>query len=117
MVKLPPIVEDAALSKGDRAHAIYVVKNYHDEIAHRGLGAEMHTEDPGSPNFTPEGLEAAKSSDMDVWSMPSGLPTRSSAWLSDAGRMVGERHRARRHGRSTDGCRYRSIACRYSIRG
>jgi len=69
MVKLPPIVEDPALSKGDRAHAIYVVKNYHDEIERGGLGAEMHTEDPGSPNFTPEGLEAAKSSDMDVWSM------------------------------------------------
>ena len=70
MVKLAPIVEDPALSKGDRAHAIYVVRNYHDQIAHRGLGAEMHTEDPGSPNFTPEGLEAAKASDMDVWFMP-----------------------------------------------
>ncbi len=70
MVKLPPIVEDPALSKGDRAHTVYVVKNYHDQIAHRGLGAEMHTEDPGSPNFTPEGLEAAKASDMDVWFMP-----------------------------------------------
>jgi hypothetical protein len=70
MVKLPPIVEDPALSRGDRAHTIYVVKNYHYEIAHRGLGAEMHTEDPGSPNFTPEGLEAAKASDMDVWFMP-----------------------------------------------
>jgi hypothetical protein len=34
-----------------------------------GLGAEMHTEDPASANFTPEGLEAAKSSDIDVWSM------------------------------------------------
>jgi uncharacterized protein YkwD len=70
MVKLAPIVEDPALSKGDRAHTIYIVKNYRDQIAHRGLGAEMHTEDPGSPNFTPEGLEAAKASDMDVWFMP-----------------------------------------------
>ena len=69
MVKLPPIVEDPALSKGDRAHTLYVVKNYHDAIEHGGLGAEMHTENPGSPYFTPEGLEAAKSSDMDVWSM------------------------------------------------
>ena len=69
MVKLPPIVEDPALSKGDRAHTIYIVKNYHDSIERDGLGAEMHTEDPGSPGFTPEGLEAAKSSDMDVWSM------------------------------------------------
>lgn len=69
MVKLAPIVEDPALSKGDRAHTIYVVRNYRDEIEHGGLGAEMHTEDPGSAGFTPEGLEAAKSSDMDVWSM------------------------------------------------
>ncbi len=69
MVKLAPIVEDPALSKGDRAHTIYIVNNYRDAIEHGGLGAEMHTEDPGSPNFTPEGLEAAKSSDMDVWSV------------------------------------------------
>src|SRR5208282_2737472 len=69
MVKLPPIVEDPALSKGDRAHTIYIVKNYRDAIERDGLGAEMHTEDPGSPGFSPEGLEAAKSSDMDVWSM------------------------------------------------
>jgi len=69
MAKLPPIVEDPALSKGDRAHTIYIVKNYHDAIGQRGLGAEMHTEDPGNPDFTPEGLTAARSSDMDVWSM------------------------------------------------
>ncbi|HXD90068.1 MAG TPA: FHA domain-containing protein, partial [Candidatus Binataceae bacterium] len=69
MVKLPPIFEDPAASQGDRAHTTYIVRNYHDRIEHNGLGAEMHTEDPGSPNFTPEGLEAAKSSDMDVWSM------------------------------------------------
>ena len=69
MVKLPPIVEDPAASSGDRAHTTYIVKNYHDAIMSSGLGAEMHTEDPASASFTPEGLEAAKSSDMDVWSM------------------------------------------------
>jgi hypothetical protein len=69
MVKLAPIVEDPELSKGDREHTIYIVKNYHDRIENGGLGAEMHTEDPGSPGFTPEGLDAAKTSDMDVWSM------------------------------------------------
>ena len=69
MVKLPPIVEDPAASSGDRAHTTYIVKNFHDAIMSSGLGAEMHTEDPASANFTPEGLEAAKSSDMDVWSM------------------------------------------------
>ena len=67
MVKLPPIVEDEEASKGDREHAMYVVRNYRKLIFSNGLGAEMHTEDPGSPGFTPEGLEAAKSSDMDVW--------------------------------------------------
>jgi hypothetical protein len=69
MAKLPPIVEDPALSSGDRAHTMYIVKNFHDSIERDGLGAQMHTEDPGSPGFTPAGLEAAKSSDMDVWSM------------------------------------------------
>jgi pSer/pThr/pTyr-binding forkhead associated (FHA) protein len=82
MVKLPPIVEDPELSEGDRAHTMYIVKNYHDAIMGRGLGAEMHTEDPGSPNFTPEGLEAAKSSDMDVWSMR-GV-SRTDTWGSPA---------------------------------
>jgi FHA domain/Cysteine-rich secretory protein family len=67
MVKLPPIVEDAEASKGDREHAMYIVRNYRELIFRNGLGAEMHTEDPESPGFTPEGLEAAKSSDMDVW--------------------------------------------------
>jgi hypothetical protein len=69
MVKLPPIVEDPESSKGDRAHTMYIVKNFHDSIERDGLGAEMHNEDSGKPGFTPEGLEAAKSSDMDVWSM------------------------------------------------
>src|SRR5271166_546726 len=32
MVKLPPIVEDPELSKGDRAHTMYIVMNYHDAI-------------------------------------------------------------------------------------
>jgi hypothetical protein len=67
MVKLPLVVEDAVASKGDLEHAMYIVRNYRDAIFHNGLGGQMHTEDPASPGFTPEGLEAAKSSDMDVW--------------------------------------------------
>ena len=68
---------------------MYVVKNYHDAIEHGGLGAEMHTEDPGSPGFTPEGLDAAKTSDMDVWSMHGRsndiiYTSDSSAWGSPA---------------------------------
>ncbi|HZC46495.1 MAG TPA: FHA domain-containing protein, partial [Candidatus Acidoferrum sp.] len=88
MVKLPLIVEDPTLSAGDRAHTMYIVKNYHDAIEHNGLGSEMHTENPGSPGFTHEGLEAAQSSDMDVWSNrgePSAAPDGwgSSTWSID----------------------------------
>jgi uncharacterized protein YkwD len=86
MVKLPPVVEDADASKGDREHATYIVRNYRDAIFHNGLGAQMHTEDPGTPGFTPEGLEAAKSSDMDVWSNrgePAGAVWGSQDWSID----------------------------------
>ncbi len=38
MVKLPPIVEDPELSKGDRAHTAYIVRNFHDAIMSSGLG-------------------------------------------------------------------------------
>ncbi len=69
MVKLPPVVEDPESSKGDQAHTTYIVRNFHDSIEHDGLGAEMHDENSGKPGFTSQGLEAAKSSDMDVWSM------------------------------------------------
>ncbi len=81
MVKLPLIVEDPELSKGDRAHTTYIVKNFHDAIMGSGLGAEMHTEDPAKPDFTPEGIEAAKSSDMDVWSMR-GVSSADGGWGS-----------------------------------
>lgn len=81
MVKLPPIVEDPAASSGDRAHTMYIVENYRDSIERNGLGAEMHTEDPGRPGFTPEGLDAAKSSDMDVWSMR-GVSNDADGWGS-----------------------------------
>ena len=69
IAKLPPIVEDPALSKGDLAHTTYLVKNFRNKILHGGLGAEMHTEDPANPGFTPAGLEAGKGSVMDVWYM------------------------------------------------
>ena len=70
MAKLPPVVEDPSLSKGDLAHATYLVKNFRDKIEHGGLGAEMHTENPTLPGFTPAGLAAGKGSVMDEWYMP-----------------------------------------------
>jgi len=72
MAKLPPVVEDPTLSKGDLTHATYLVKNFRDKIEHGGLGAEMHTEDPAVPGFTPEGLAAGKGSVMVEWYMPGG---------------------------------------------
>lgn len=72
MAKLPPIVEDPELSKGDLAHARYLVKNFRYQIEHGGLGAEMHTEDPANPGFTRAGLEAGQGSVMDEWYIPDG---------------------------------------------
>ncbi len=92
MLKLTPVVEDPTLSKGDRAHAMYIVKNYADAIQHTGLGAEMHEEDPGNKWFTPAGLEAAKASDMEAWYMrgassendPSGA-SNPAEWATERG--------------------------------
>ena len=75
MAKLPPVVEDPALSKGDLAHATYLVKNFRYKIEHGGLGAEMHTEDPANPGFTKAGLEAGRGSVMDEWYIPDRVPS------------------------------------------
>ncbi len=91
MAKLPPVVEDPTLSKGDLAHATYLVKNYRDKIEHSGLGAEMHTEDPAVPGFTREGLEAAKGSVMDEWYMPGGAGAYGGADASDPAEWTSER--------------------------
>jgi uncharacterized protein YkwD len=69
LARLGPVLEDPALSNGDRAHAAYIVKNFREQIERGGMGAEMHTEDPGREGFSPAGLEAAKASDVDVWYM------------------------------------------------
>ena len=69
LAKLNAVAEDPALSDGDRAHAAYIVKNFREQIEHGGMGAEMHTEDPGREGFSPAGLEAAKASDVDIWYM------------------------------------------------
>jgi hypothetical protein len=53
---LPPVSEDPALSDGDRKHARYMVEN----------GVIGHSEDPGNPWYTPEGDQAAQSSNVMV---------------------------------------------------
>jgi len=90
MVKLPPIVEDPALSKGDLAHTTYLVKNFRYKIEHGGLGADMHTENPANPGFTAEGLEAGKGSVMDVWYM-SGNASAGAHNSSDPDEWTAER--------------------------
>jgi uncharacterized protein YkwD len=90
MAKLPPIVEDPALSKGDLAHTTYLVKNFRDKIKHGGLGSDMHTEAPAIPGFTSAGLEAGKGSVMDVWYM-SGSASAAAHNTSDPDEWTAER--------------------------
>jgi hypothetical protein len=61
MADLPPVTENTDWSIGDWLHSRYMVKN--DVIE--------HTEDPGNPWYTPEGLEAAQSSNLVVSSSDS----------------------------------------------
>jgi len=91
MLQLTPVVEDPTLSKGDRAHAMYIVKNYADAIQHSGLGAEMHEEDPGNKWFTPAGLEAAKASDMEAWYMRGANSENDPSGASDPAEWAKER--------------------------
>jgi uncharacterized protein YkwD len=64
-VKLPPVATDPKMSDGDRKHSTYVVKNAGDVLIHGGdLGASAHTEDRTNQWYTPEGDEAARSSDL-----------------------------------------------------
>ncbi len=91
MAKLQPLVEDPELSKGDLAHATYLVKNDRNKIEHDGLGAEMHTEDRASPGFTPEGFKAARGSVMDVWYMARGSEDSGGAGATDPDEWTAER--------------------------
>lgn len=59
------VAEDPALSAADRKHSIYLVKNYAVAV-HGGhlVGADVHSEDPSRPFYTPEGRAAAALSDI-----------------------------------------------------
>ncbi len=82
MVKLAPVREDPALSDGERNHTRYLVDNYAGLIR-RGVntGAEMHSEDPARPGYSPVGFRAAQSSDIDEWPGPQRPP--SPTWAID----------------------------------
>lgn len=65
MCGLAPVQEDPKLTDADRKHAIYLVKNYGGAArAGRLLGADMHSEDPSRPYYTPAGRAAAAVSDI-----------------------------------------------------
>lgn len=82
MAHVPSVTENPALSKGDLAHARYLVKNFWELIkTGADLGAMMHEEDPSNPWYTREGFAAAKSSDVDEW--PGPKPPDSDSWAID----------------------------------
>jgi pSer/pThr/pTyr-binding forkhead associated (FHA) protein/uncharacterized protein YkwD len=65
LLKLQPVEEDPALSRGCLDHAKYLVTNYESRLA-RGWnpGGLMHTEDESKPGYTPDGIKAARHSDV-----------------------------------------------------
>jgi uncharacterized protein YkwD len=64
-LNLPTVEEDPALSHGCAAHAKYLVTNYESTFAGGwNIGALMHTEDESKPGYTPEGIKAARASDV-----------------------------------------------------
>ncbi|HEY6417813.1 MAG TPA: CAP domain-containing protein, partial [Candidatus Binataceae bacterium] len=87
LARLAPVVEDAALSRGDNKHAVYLVKNYAETIKKAGLGADAHSEERGNPWYSPEGLAAAHNSDVDEWYIPGGEltppPDDPDEWVAD----------------------------------
>jgi hypothetical protein len=73
--KLPSLKSDPALSEGDRKHAIYVVRNNAASLASGGsLGPDVHNEDPTKPWYTPDGAEAARTSDVAMRASAPGRP-------------------------------------------
>lgn len=82
MARVSLVTENLNLSKGDFAHARYLVKNFWELLKNgANLGAMMHEEDPSNPWYSREGFVAAKSSDVDEW--PGPKPPASDSWAID----------------------------------
>jgi uncharacterized protein YkwD len=65
LLKLQPVEEDPALSQGCLNHAKYLVTNYESRLAGGwNPGGLMHTEDESKPGYTPDGIKAARASDV-----------------------------------------------------
>ncbi|MGB0062193.1 CAP domain-containing protein, partial [Candidatus Binatus sp.] len=64
-LNVPPVEEDPALSQGCGDHAKYLVTNYESMLAGGwNPGGLMHTEDESKPGYTPDGIKAARASDV-----------------------------------------------------
>jgi hypothetical protein len=64
-VGVPPVVEDPVLSRGDLAHAKYLMTNYRQRMAAgEHLDVLFHREDQSKPGYSPAGLKAAQASDV-----------------------------------------------------
>lgn len=70
LAHLGALVEDPNLSRADRLHAEYLVRNFPEAIRNGGVGAEAHREDSRRPNYTDEGARAASGSLAVEWEMP-----------------------------------------------
>jgi hypothetical protein len=91
-VGLMPVNSDSRLSDGDRKHATYILKNFATELQTGGLGGEAHTEDPSRPFYTPEGAEAARTSNVGGRGSTRGTSPDPEGWAID-GWMAGPFHR------------------------
>jgi pSer/pThr/pTyr-binding forkhead associated (FHA) protein len=56
------VEEDPKLSAACLAHAKYLMTNYHPPFS--SVGAMMHAEEESKPGYSPEGLKAARASDV-----------------------------------------------------
>ncbi len=64
-LNVPPVAEDPILSRGDLAHAKYLVTNYQPMLSKGvNIGVLLHTEDESKPGYSPEGLKAGRASDV-----------------------------------------------------
>ena len=90
IARLPPVLEDPALSEGDELHARYLVKSYAEAIRRGGIGAEAHEEDRASPWYTEKGAQAGKSSDVSYWQAARELGTRKLATGEPAARPISQ---------------------------
>ncbi|MBF6571273.1 MAG: FHA domain-containing protein [Candidatus Binataceae bacterium] len=82
MARVSSVTENSDLSKGDFAHARYLVKTFRERFRNgTNLGALMREEDPANPWYSAEGLAAAQSSDIAEW--PGPKAPSSNFWAID----------------------------------